>query len=59
MNKNNKINLNKGVSTANQIVNSSVQQKDHKESKLTYNEEYAINQYVSSTAYNLNEKLPL
>lgn len=55
--KNNKINLNKVVSTANQIVNSSVQQKDHKESKLTYNEEYAINQYVSSTAYNLNEKL--
>lgn len=55
--KNNKINLNKVVSTANQIVNSSVQQKEHKESKLTYNEEYAINQYVSSTAYNLNEKL--
>lgn len=55
--KNNKITLNKVVSTANQIVNSSVQQKEHKESKLTYDEEYAINQYVSSTAYNLNEKL--
>ena len=55
--KNNKITLNKVVSTANQIVNSSVQQKEHKESKLTYDEEYAINQYVSSAAYNLNEKL--
>lgn len=55
--KNNKITLNKIVNTANQIVNSSVQQKEHKESKLTYDEEYAINQYVSSTAYNLNEKL--
>jgi SPP1 gp7 family putative phage head morphogenesis protein len=55
--KNNKITLNKVVSTANQIVNSSVQQKEHKESKLTYDEEYAINQNVSSAAYNLNEKL--
>lgn len=55
--KNNKITLNKVVSTADQIVNSSVQQKEHKESKLTYDEEYAINQYVSSAAYNLNEKL--
>lgn len=55
--KNNKITLSKVVNTADKIINASTQQKKPDETKLTDDEEYAINQYISSTAYPLNEKL--
>lgn len=55
--KNNKITLSKVVNTADKIINASTQQKKPDETKLNDDEEYAINQYISSTAYPLNEKL--
>ena len=55
--KNNKITLSKVVNTADKIINASTQQTKPDETKLTDDEEYAINQYISSTAYPLNEKL--